>query len=343
MPLQTTARLTVTSAERDRVNAEVASLTARVAELEAQLAAPPGRLRTSGRQFIRASGAAFLPRGVELMYDDTAASNPTHVCSIVAGWGANTISPLFKPAQRNAASINAFLNAARAANLVVGFNADHAREDLGQDPSRNEATRAWLCEPAIVAACNGYPDLFLEIEVELGGVTDASWVTAAQSLINRLRSAGHVSVIKLGSGAGGRDPSHAIRNAAQLTDPAGPGYLAYTCQAYYERVVSGWSYQGDVLQPALIPTAADPGCAKALADRLASSNLPFLVGLDREDDVGVTLYAELAPELKRVGLGWQWWVLTGDFRSANNLVDWDLAPTPPKDTATVVSALLRAV
>jgi Predicted N6-adenine-specific DNA methylase len=273
------------------------------------------------------------------MYGQIASENPGNLCSTVAGWGANVISPLFKPAQRGATAVNAFLAAAKARNLVVGFNADHAREDI-QDATRNEATRAWLCEPAIVAACNVYGDLFLEIEVELGGVTDASWVTAAQGLVNRLRTAGHLSMIKLGAGSGGRDPMHAIRNAAKVTDPLGAGYLCYTCQAYYERVVSGWSYQGDVL--GLSPTATDPGGAKGVADLLAQSNLPWIVGLDREDDVGVTVYAELAPELKRVGIGWQWWVLTGDFRSANNMVDWDLNPNPPKETATIVSALLKA-
>lgn len=357
MPLLTNTALTVTPAEAERADRAFADLDAaraRIISLEVELAsrplappaplppapvpAPAGRFRADGAKFRRANGTVVVPRGVELMYGTTAAGTPA-LCATVAAWGANVISPLFQPATRTVAAVNAFLAAARVQNLIVGFNADHARADL-PDAQRNEAQRAWLCEPAIVSACNAYLDLFLEIEVELGGVTDASWVTAAQGLIDRLRAAGHLSVIKLGSGSGGRDPSHAIRNAAQLRDPLGAGRLAFTCQAYYEKVVAGWSYQQDVV--GLTATAADPGCAKSLADLMTASGLPFIVGLDAADDVGVTLYAELAPELKRAGIGWQWWVLTGDFRQENNLVDWDLNPVPAKSIATQVSALLRA-
>ena len=60
------------------------------------------------------------------------------------------------------------------------------------------------------------------------------------------------------------------------------------------------------------------------------------------DDVGETVYRQVAAEAEKLKLGWQWWVLFNDFRSENQFIgNWNQSPSSITATGVEVSALLK--
>jgi hypothetical protein len=365
MPISTTQVLSVTTTERDRVDAElntlsarsaalqsnldtanamIAQLNARVTALVADLATrspslgaintpPPvtsAQTRTGlyvdGSTLRTKTGAPVVIRGIELMWGPTASSNPGKVLDGIRSFGANAIGPLFQQSSATAGTVAACIAAARARGMVVGVNADHTGEG-----------RAWICRPDIVAACNVADNVFLQCEVEQG--TDdslGSWKSGAIAFVAALRAAGHRAPIKVGSPAGGRLPMFALEAGAAVVASDPLRSVLFTWQAYWKTSTAGWQYawEGDF--------AAGTAGALQCADVIVASGLCFLVGLDGADDVGATPYAELAARLHAGGVGWQWWAWMVGDQYGNGLVADTLVATPKAPFGTAVRALLTS-
>ncbi len=321
----------------------VARLDAFVAQLKADIAidARPG-MYVTGSTLRRKDGTVIVLRGIESFYDDNAAANPALFVSLQKALGANTIAPLIRNSQFTVPLLNALLDAAKAAGVVVGVNFD-ALHNGATPPVYNGRARA--CEPAFVALVNSYDNIFLELEVETGWPqTEAEWVADVNGLVAALRAAGHLHPIKVGSPFGGRYMRHAANAGAQVVAADPLHKVLFTFQAYVRTPNSGgWDYLDEVNGFPYL--ASDPsGCIRLVAALLAS-NVCFVVGLDKVDDVGETVWATLAPLLNAAGISWQWWVLVngGD---PNALIypagGWNYTSVTTNAIGTQVAALLGA-
>ncbi len=280
-----------------------------------------GKLRTK-------NGAEFVVRGIESMCgSDAFNSGPVSWCATQKAMNANTIAPLWQNSQASPERLKVWLDTARAAGLVVGSNFDHIPDG-----------RAFACRKEIVDLHNKYDNIFLELEVETGGTqTGQQWVDFTSKMVADLRAAGHVHPIKVGSPAFGRDVKFPLQYGQQvlMADPL--KNVMFTFQAYWEQVVAGWSYQDE---NGISFSPADPGGAIDVCKKIRESGLCFLIGIDKIDDVGVTIYKEVMTEADKYGLNVQYWTLGNDFRTDNNLLsDWRLTLAQITATGTEVTNL----
>lgn len=366
MPITITPALTITQAEIDRANKAYADLDARnvdvtrltvektalqteVARLNGIIAALPApapvpapvpvpvpaptrtALYVDGPVLRSRNGAALQLRGIELMYGPASSADPARSVSACKSFGANAIGPLYEFTDMT--KIRAHLVAARAGNVLVGFNVDHISNG-----------RSFLVRPDVVALCNEFAErVFLQCEVELGNEaqTPDQWATTAKVYVKALRDAGHVCPIKVGSPFSGRDPRHALARGADVLASDPLRSCIFTWQAYWGvNPASGWTYPGELGYPT--PTAADPIRGhKAAADAIKASGLCFVVGLDGVDDIGDTGYVAFAAYLHTLGIGWQFWALVNDGRGSNVSTD-ALGTTPTVSHGVAVKALLTA-
>lgn len=341
--LKTTQILTVTPEEVARVDAEVNELAAskaaltgentqlkialaaaheRIEELEQGTSEPPPpppppptsnvRLYTDGGTLRTKKGTPVVLRGIELMYGSNAHGvGPAELCNRLKALGANALGPLFQPGTNSVAHVKALCDAARAAGLIVGINADHA------------GGRAWINTPDMVALCNGYDHVYLqnEIETDPSNPTDDQWQAAVTDLVMSYRNAGHKSLVKVGAPQGGRRVGFPLRRGAAVRAADPEHNVAFSWQAYWEASTEGWDYQ------------SGEGFADGLAGTLqairavAQSGLCFIVGLDWRDDIGLTGWPELAAECQAQKVSFQHWVLTNDGRFPENniLGHWNLS------------------
>src|SRR5690606_39206721 len=92
-----------------------------------------------GKLFTK-NGNEFLVRGIESMCGtDAWNAGAATWCETQKALGANTISPLWQSSQISVPRLTAWLDTARSAGLIVGFNADHVPDG-----------RQWLCTKPIV-------------------------------------------------------------------------------------------------------------------------------------------------------------------------------------------------
>jgi uncharacterized protein YndB with AHSA1/START domain len=320
---QATADRAALTVQLATAQAQVATLTAEVARLQALLAAIPpvgppvvvpppvntGRVRlyVDGNKLRTKNGTAFQVRGIEHMYGvDEFNVGPAQIVDRLKALGANSVGPLFQGANGSVARVKAYLDAARAAGLVVGVNGDH-----------QTGGRAWLTDPAMVTLLNGYDHVFLQLEVETDSVnSDAQWVTGATSLVTVLRTAGHKSVIKVGAPQGGRRVEYALRAGAQVLAADPERQLIFTWQAYWGEATSSTWYQSQAGK-----VGGLQGTLSAIDD-VAASPLCFLIGFDWQDDIGTTGELTLMDRAHARGLNYQHWVLAGDGTLVgNNLLD----------------------
>jgi hypothetical protein len=315
-PLATQSARTVTTAETTRINAALAAGDAAAAEvvrLTALLAAQPvcpatrTRLFVDGSQVKTKSGVPVQIRGIEHMYGvDEFNVGPVGMVARMKALGANTVSPLFQGANGSVARVTAYIAAARAAGLLVGVNCDHQSNG-----------RAWLNHPDMVAALNAADNVFLQCEVETDDVTsDAEWVAGAVSLVQAVRAAGHLSILKVGAPQGGRRVEYALRAGQQVLSADPTGQLLFTWQAYWGSAANSCWYQSQA------GVACGVAGTLAAIDQVDASPLAFLIGFDWEDDVGATGELQLMDRAHLRGLNYQHWVLTGDgLRTGNNMLD----------------------
>lgn len=202
--------------------------------------------------------------------------------------------------------------------------------------------RLWLMGTSMVSLLNTYDHVFLECEVETGwGQTAQQWVDDVKGLVTDLRNAGHKQPIKVGSPAGGRVPKLAVENGLQVLNHDPLKSVLFTWQSYWHKVAPAgqWHYQ----QEAGIPvSAADPGGAIEQCKRIADSKLCFVIGIDKVDDVGTTIYREVLIEADKKGLSVQMWCEFGDFRTENNLLGhWDRSPGSITATGIEIKDLFK--
>jgi hypothetical protein len=276
------------------------------------------------------NGTEFVIRGYESMCgSDSYNAGPAAWCQTQKTLNANTISPLWQASQANAARLKVWLDAARAANLVVGFNIDHIPDG-----------RSFLKQKAIVDLCNSYDNIFLECEVETPWEqTSQQWADGVIQMVVDLRSAGHIHPIKVGGPGFGRVIKPALALGKQVLDADPLKNVLFTAQLYWDEAVptGSWHYQQENNIPV---SAADPTGAIEVAKRLKNSGLCFIVGLDKEDDIGTTLYKQFMPEADKHGLNVQWWVIFNDFRKANEILgDYRQRLQDVTATGTEVAAL----
>jgi hypothetical protein len=286
-------------------------------------------LYVDGSKLRTRSGAELRLRGIELMVGtDAANAGFPALCATLKAFGANCVSPLFQGSFGSVPTVRAFCDAARAAGLVVGVNADHQPNG-----------RAWLCAPELVALLNSYDHVFLECEVETDQTTSsATWATDAKALVAAVRAAGHVHPIKVGAPTGGRMVKHPLAKAAEVLASDPLHAVLFTFQCYWKSVTTGWQYSED---NGFVPGLA--GAKQALA-ACATSGVCFVPGFDTRDDIGLTEVGQLMDEAHRLGLSYQYWVLFGDgMYPDNNLVDhWSLTAAHTTPTGAAVSAKLLA-
>ncbi len=267
-------------------------------------AARPG-LYVDGPVFRRRNGAAVQLRGIESFYDENAAADPALWVAQQVALGANSVAPLVRNAQFTIPALTALLDATHAAGVVCGVNFD-ALTNGATPPVYNGRARALA--PDVVALLNSYDHVFLELEVETGWPqTQAEWVLDVSALVAALRAAGHVHPVKVGSPFGGRYFRHAV-NAGALVLAADPLHkVLFTFQAYVRAPNSGgWDYLDEVNGVPYL--ASDPTGAARVVAALLASGLCFVVGLDKVDDVGETIWLALGQALNAAGVSWQWWV-----------------------------------
>jgi hypothetical protein len=363
MAITTTSRLTITSAERDRVDAEVlaqaaaitthlgtisslqnqiatltasnSALAAQVAALTAELATrpPAGTARAGmyvdGGKLRTKNGAELVLRGMEIMIgQDSVNRGLANVIADIKAMGCNGVSPLFQGTNGSTANVKAFCDLAKAAGMVVGVNADHQPNG-----------RAWLCDPDRVTLLNGYSHVFLECEVETDSVnSDADWVAGANSLVAALRAAGHVHPIKVGAPQGGRRVEYPLRAGAQVLAADPLKNVLFTFQAYWPEATTSsqqWYQNCAGVAPGLAGT-------KEALGRCAASGLCFLPGLDWRDDIGLTGAVALSAHCDTLGLGYQYWVYSHDGISDNNVIGhWNLLPANTTANGLAIGAALR--
>lgn len=268
-----------------------------------------GLFVSNGKLYTK-NGTEFVVRGYESMCgSDAFNAGPAAWCATQKALGANTISPLWQSSQSSPSRLKTWLDAARAAGLVVGCNFDHIPDG-----------RAYACQKEIVDLCNSYDNIFLQLEIETEwGQTAQQWLDTVNGLVKALRDAGHIHPIKVGGPAHGRLPKLAVENGKKVFDADPLKNVMFTWQSYWPKVApaGSWHYQ----QEAGIPvSAADPGGATEQCKRIRESGLCFIIGIDKVDDVGVTVYREVLVEADKYGLNVQHWVLTNDFRTDNQLL-----------------------
>lgn len=266
------------------------------------------RVYVEGNRLKRRDGT-LVKSGIESMYagQGTAAHAAAFVSTHKA-LGADIISPL--PNGRwltGATDINThkrLLDASKAAGLVHGYNVDHMRMEGAGIPGRE-----WLRRPDVVALLNSYDNVFIECEVETGwDQTASAWRDDVNQMVRELREAGHKSVIKVGSPAGGRRPVEAIAAGRSVLEADPLKQVIFTWQCYWpEETRDGWTYQSD--------NGVASGVAGTLqmCDQIKNSGLCFLVGLESYDPSGAengTGFQQIAARLKQHGIIWQWWVLS---------------------------------
>ncbi len=340
------ARNVALDAEVKRLTALLVVRDARIAQLEALVPVVPpvvvspvvppvtgktGLYVSNGKLFTK-NGTEFVVRGIESMCgSDAFNAGPATWCNMQKGFGANTISPLWQASQSSVARLTVWMDAARSSGLVVGFNADHIPDG-----------RAWLCTKPIVDLCNKYDNLFLQCEVETGwGQTAQQWLDDVKGMVKALRDAGHKHAIKVGSPAGGRLPKLAVENGRQVLDSDPLKNILFTWQSYWPKVApqGQWHYAQDAGIPV---SAADPGGAIEQCKRIKDSGLCFIIGVDKIDDVGTTIYQQVFAEADRLGLNVQHWVLQNDFRKDNEILDnWNQSASSITATGLEISDLLK--
>jgi hypothetical protein len=364
MAITTTSRLTITTAERDRVDAEVtglqaslaaaqasltslqtqvATLTASNAALAAQVAALTAELAThpptpaptkpglyvDGGKLRTKSGAEFVVRGMEIMLGQDALNRGfANVIADIKALGCNAISPLFQGTNGSTANVKAFCDAAKSAGMVVGVNADHQPNG-----------RAWLTAPAMVTLLNGYSHVFLECEVETDSVnSDADWVYGANGLVSALRAAGHVHPIKVGAPQGGRRVEYPLRAGAAVLAADPLKNVIFTWQAYWPESTSS----GQQWYQQCAGVAAGLAGTKVALGQCAASGLYFLPGLDWRDDIGLTGAVALSAHCDSLGLGYQYWVYSHDGIQDNNVIGhWNLLPANVTANGLAMGAALK--
>lgn len=330
MPIQTTNAKVITDSELARANAleiQAAALTvtaaeqaAEIARLRALLAPPPPPppppvtnrtgLYVDGSTLRTKRGTAVQLRGIELMYGTDAFNlGPFATIALCKALGANCVGVLFQGANGSVERVKALCDAARAAGLVIGVNADH------QDAGRN-----WLNAPAMVTLLNGYDNVFLcsEVETDLpdSGLTVDQWVTGASGLVNAVVAAGHVNPIKVGAPQGGRRVEFPLAGGQRVVNAHPQKNVLLTFQAYWPASTANSWYQSQASVPAGVA-----GTKQAL-QRCAASGLCFVPGFDWVDDVGLTDELALIDEAHRLGLSYQHWALTRDGNlPGNNMID----------------------
>lgn len=283
----------------------------------------------NGKLFTK-NGTEFVVRGYESMCgSDAFNAGPAAWCATQKALNGNTISPLWQSSQSSPERLKIWLDAARAAGLVVGFNVDHIPDG-----------RAFLKQKSIVDLCNSYDNIFLECEVETPwGDTNQQWQDRVIQMVLDLRSAGHVHPIKVGGPGFGRVIKPALAVGQQVLNADPLKNVLFTAQLYWDGIVpqGSWHYQ----QENNIPVSdADPTGAIEVAKRLKDSGLCFIVGLDKEDDIGVTLYKEFMVEADKHNLNVQWWVIFNDFRKANEILgDYRQRLQDVTATGTEIAAL----
>jgi hypothetical protein len=369
MPISTTLTqiLSVTPAERDRVDAELNTLSARtaalqsnldtanamIAQLNARIAALVAELATRPPAPPPVVPPVVVPPVVPPatartgLYVDgrtlrTKTGAPVVIRGIELMWGPTASSNPgrvldgIRSFGANAIGPLFQQGSSGAPTVVACISAARARGMVvGVNADHTGEGRTWLCRPDIVAACNVADNVFLQCEVEQG--TDDSldsWKSGAIAFVAALRAAGHRAPIKVGSPAGGRLPMFALEAGAAVLASDPLRSVLFTWQAYWKTSTAGWQYawEGDF--------AAGTVGALQCADAIVASGLCFLVGLDGADDVGATPYAELAARLHAGGVGWQWWAWMVGDQYGNGLVSETMSTTPKAPFGSAVRALL---
>lgn len=275
------------------------------------------------------NGAEFVVRGIESMCgSDAFNAGPADWCATQKAMNANTISPLWQNSQTGLDRLKVWLDTARAAGLVVGSNFDHTGDG-----------RAFACTKEVVDLHNKYDNVFLQLEVETGwGQTGQQWADDVKQMVKALRDAGHIHPIKVGSPDGGRSPRLPLQFGQQVLDADPLKNILFTWQAYWDETpTAGWHYQQ---HNNISITAADPTGAIEQCKRIKDSGLCFIIGIDKEDDVGITIYKQVMVEADKHGLNVQYWVLHNDFRVLNPLLGhWNQSLSSITATGTEISGL----
>ncbi len=290
-------------------------------------------LYVQGGKLFTKNGAEFVVRGIESMCgSDAFNAGPAAWCATQKAMNANTISPLWQNSQIGTDRLKVWLDAIRAAGLVCGFNFDHIPDG-----------RAFACKKEIVDLCNKYDNIFLELEVETGwGQTASQWMDDVNGMVKALRDAGHIHPIKVGSPAGGRVMKLPLEHGKKVLDADPLKNLLFTLQCYWDESppVGSWHYQQENNIPV---STADPTGAVEACKRIRESGLCFIIGLNKQDDIGITNYKQMFAEADKQGLSVQWWVLFGDgmWPLSNLLGHWNQSLSSITATGTEVTALLE--
>jgi hypothetical protein len=290
-----------------------------------------GLFVSNGKLYTK-NGAEFVVRGIESMCgSDAFNAGPSAWCATQKAMNANTISPLWQNSQISTDRLKVWLDATREAGLACGFNFDHIPD--GRD---------FACKKEIVDLCNKYDNIFLELEVETGwGQTATQWLDDVNGMVKALRDAGHIHPIKVGSPAGGRVIKLPLEHGKKVLDADPLKNLLFTLQCYWDESppVGSWHYQQENNIPV---SAADPTGAVEVCRRIRESGLCFIIGLNKQDDIGITNYKQMFAEADKQGLSVQWWVLFGDgmWPLSNLLGHWNQSLSSITATGTEVSSLL---
>jgi hypothetical protein len=269
-------------------------------------------IRVVGNQMRDRWGKPFAIRSIESMFGNGTSDAEPFVAGHKA-LGANTVGPMPQPNVTSSDAVEALLDAAYQAGLVIGLNADHANQ--GERFFQNKD---------IQAVVNRYPNVFLQEAVELGSdMTESQWLEASKGKVDAYVSLYPDKPLKIGSPAGGRSPRYALDRCQDVVDyyqsKGGRGGVIFTCQLYWKAATASWSYQKENgFSDGL------PGILEAI-DAMAASPCFFLPGLDNEDDVGYTGWREVMDHIREsqsnpaLRTSFQWWVYfnSGDSYSNN--------------------------
>lgn len=317
----------VSAAEKDA--AEVA-----IAQLAVDEMWP--NIRVDGNRLRDRSGRPFAVRSIESMFG-YGTEDAVEFVSGHKALGANAIGPLPHDNVASAEDINALLEAAYDAGMVVGLNSDHTSQG-----------REFFRQQEIADVVNRYPNVFLQEAIELGsGLTEDGWVEAAIAHVDAYVDQYPDKPLKIGSPFGGRSPRVPLDRCEEVVDyyysKGGRGGLIFTCQLYWEAAPSDWSYQDE--------NGFSTGLAGTLEalDEMAASPCLFMPGLDNNDDVGYTGWREAMSHIRRSAadpaerLSYQWWVLynPGDEYSNDLTTDDSAALSNITSVGQEVKALLE--
>ena len=115
--------------------------------------------------------------------------------------------------------------------------------------------------------------------------------------------------------------------------------ILFTWQAYWDETpaLGSWHYQQ---HNNIAVTPQDPTGAIEQCKRIKDSGLCFIIGIDKVDDVGITIYKQVMTEADKHGLNVQYWVLFGDHRTEQNLLGhWNQLPGSVTPTGTEIAGL----